>query len=67
MNTFRRFFVAILYWTYPRGTWQWDIYCLVIILIIFSTPQDFLESYTRYPMTPDEIRKTLAAFFQHFF
>jgi hypothetical protein len=67
MNALRRFFVAIFYWTYPRGSWQWDLYCLVIIIIIFWTPADFLETYTRNPMSPEEIRQAVAKFIDSFF
>ena len=27
-----------LFWTYQRGSWQYDLLCLVIILFIFLTP-----------------------------
>ena len=27
-----------LFWTYPRGSWQYDLMCLAIILFIFLTP-----------------------------
>lgn len=63
MKGILRFFASIFYWTYPRGSWQWDIYCLAIIAIIFLTPADFLEECTRNPMTPDQIRAALAKLF----
>lgn len=29
----------VIFWTYPRGTWQYDILCLVILAFIFLTPR----------------------------
>jgi len=62
MNAVGRFLRAVFYWTYSRGSWQWDLYCLAIIAVIFSTPKDFLESYTQFPLTPDQIREAVAKF-----
>jgi len=28
----------VLFWTYPRGSWQYDVLCVLIILFIFLTP-----------------------------
>ena len=28
----------VLFWTYQRGSWQYDLMCLAIILFIFLTP-----------------------------
>jgi hypothetical protein len=58
----KRFLWAWFYWTYTRGSWQWDLFCLFFLLIIFTTPHDFLESYTRHPMAPDKIRAIVASF-----
>ena len=66
MNPLARFLRATFYWTYSRGSWQWDIYCLAIIAVIFLTPKDFLESYTRIPLVPDQIRSAVAKFFGFF-
>ena len=33
---------AIL-WQYRRGTWQYDIFCLLIIAFIFLTPKAWFE------------------------
>lgn len=33
---------AIL-WRYDRGTWQYDIFCLLIIAFIFLTPKAWFE------------------------
>lgn len=65
MNPIKHFLGAVFYWTYDRGSWQWEISCLVIILIIFATPQDFLQRYTNNPLTPDQIRSAVVHFFKH--
>ena len=30
-------------WNYERGTWQYDIFCLLIIAFIFLTPKAWFE------------------------
>jgi hypothetical protein len=59
----KRFLVAVFYWQFNRGSWPWDLCCLFHIAIIFATPRDFLECYTRHPMTPDQIRSIFTGVF----
>jgi len=59
MNPVGRFFRNIFYWTYERGSWQWDVSCLFFVLVIFTTPGDFLQNYTSNPLSPDQIRHLL--------
>jgi hypothetical protein len=33
----------IILWNYPRGTWQYDLLCGLIILFIFITPKNWFE------------------------
>jgi hypothetical protein len=65
MNPIWRFVRAIFYWSYPRGSWQWDLMCLAIIVAIFATPQDFLQDSTRHPLTPEQIRQIIANWLFH--
>jgi hypothetical protein len=30
-------------WNYERGSWQYDIFCLLIIAFIFLTPKTWFE------------------------
>lgn len=30
--------LGILFWTYQRGTWQYDVLCAFILVFIFLTP-----------------------------
>lgn len=34
-------------WNYARGTWQYDIFCLLIIAFIFLTPKSWFEKKER--------------------
>ena len=34
----RKVLARVLFWTYPRGSWQYDVFCIAIILFIFLTP-----------------------------
>lgn len=61
-----RWLAKALYWTYERGSWQWDLACIAILVVIFATPGDFLEGYTRRPLEPLEIRERLLAFLDGF-
>ncbi len=63
MKAIKNFLGAVFYWTYDRGSWQWDISCLVFIMIIFATPQGFFEHYSNNPLTPDQIRSAVKHFF----
>ena len=31
----------IILWAYERGTWQYDIFCLLIVAFIFLTPKEW--------------------------
>jgi hypothetical protein len=59
----RRLLYNAFYWTFDRGSWQWDIACLCFLVVIFATPGDFLEAYTRHPIDPDKIHAILKSFF----
>lgn len=60
----KRFLAAVFYWTYERGSWQWDLSCLFFLVVIFTTPRDFLENCTRQPLTPDQIRAIFLSLFR---
>ncbi len=34
---------SIILWSYERGSWQYDILCVVILAFIFFTPNRFLD------------------------
>ena len=60
------FFKRVFYWTYDRGSWQWDLACVAFLVVIFATPPDFLEAYTRHPLHPSEIRQFFLDLFRGF-
>jgi hypothetical protein len=31
----------VVFWRYPRGSWQYDILCALILVFIFLTPKHF--------------------------
>ena len=35
----------IVFWTYPRTSWQWDVLCLLILVFIFLTPKGWFETH----------------------
>lgn len=39
MRTLRR----LLFWDFPRTSWQWDIIVTLILAFIFLTPRDFFR------------------------
>jgi len=60
-----RFLKNVFYWQYSRGSWQWDLSCLVFILIIFTTPHDFLSQYSHHLLSPEQIQFMLSQKLQH--
>jgi hypothetical protein len=40
INTVKR----ILFWSYPRTSWQWDMLCVLILVFIFLTPKSWFEN-----------------------
>ena len=38
----------ILFWNYPRTSWQWDVLCVLILVFIFLTPKSWFAN-TSYP------------------
>jgi len=33
----------IIFWDYERGTWQYDVFCLLIVAFIFLSPKAWFE------------------------
>lgn len=38
-----RFFHRAIFWTYHRGSWQYDVICAVILIFIFLTPSSWFH------------------------
>ena len=34
----------VVFWTYPRTSWQWDVLCVLILCFIFLTPKGWFEN-----------------------
>jgi hypothetical protein len=39
----------VLLWSHERGSWQYDVLCLLIIAVIFLTPSSYFEDRDRTP------------------
>jgi hypothetical protein len=39
-TTFRK----IVFWNYPRTSWQWDVLCVLFLVFIFLTPKSWFAS-----------------------
>ena len=37
------FIKRIVLWNYERGSWQWDVLCLLILAFIFLTPKSWFD------------------------
>jgi len=42
----------ILFWSYDRGTWQYDIMCVLILAFIFFGPNDVFHDHRPAKTTP---------------
>lgn len=56
----RKFGLAIyrgFFWTYERGTWQYDIMCAVIVIFILLTPRTWFHDrpFQAQPATSDVV------------
>lgn len=48
----------VLLWSYARGTWQYDLLCLLIVATIFLIPSSFFGDRDRVAPKSDLIRPT---------
>jgi hypothetical protein len=44
-NAFRK----IVFWNYPRTSWQWDVLCVLCLVFIFLTPKSWFANTTYSP------------------
>jgi hypothetical protein len=51
MDSLRR----IILWDYERGSWQYDVLCLLIIGFIFLTPSSWFERKERLATHPSSV------------
>lgn len=58
MNRVMAVLRGIWFWTYDRGTWQYDVMCAAILLFIFLTPASFFDERRKSPriQTPEAVR-----------
>ena len=41
----------IVFWNYPRTSWQWDVLCVLILVFIFLTPKSWFANPAYDPHT----------------
>ncbi len=46
---------AILFWEYDRGTWQYDVLAVVILILLFLSSPGFSRSWIHQPRSPDVV------------
>lgn len=44
MSPVSRILKKVLFWSYGRTTWQYDVLCALILAFIFLTPQSWFET-----------------------
>ena len=54
-----RSFGQVIFWRYPRGSWQYDILCLLILAFIFLTPRAVFDGsyFDEAKQETDQVRK----------
>ena len=45
----------ILLWNYERGTWQYDVFCLLIVAFIFLTPLGWFSNSDNLATQPSRL------------
>jgi hypothetical protein len=46
----------ILFWSYERGSWQYDIMCVLILAFIFLAPNRWFQSQDTSTLTVREAK-----------
>ncbi len=41
---------SVILWSYERGTWQYELLCILILLFIFLTPSSFFIHRDAVPL-----------------
>lgn len=44
MSVFSNTAKKIVFWNYPRTSWQWDVLCVLILVFIFLTPKSWFQN-----------------------
>jgi hypothetical protein len=47
----------VLLWSYERGTWQYDVLCLLILAFIFLTPSNWFTRSSTAPTAHREVEQ----------
>ncbi len=63
MKSFFSGIKQVLLWSYQRGSWQYDLLCILILAFIFFTPSDWFnpepeEIHPRLEQAAPEFKRT---------
>jgi hypothetical protein len=61
MRSFLAKIKNVLLWSYARGTWQYDVLCLIIIAVIFLVPGRYFGDRDRTGLTRANDNRFLAS------
>jgi hypothetical protein len=53
-----RIFTRIFFWCYERGSWQYDVAVVIILLFVFATPRRWLHDQPQLDLssTPGQVQ-----------
>jgi hypothetical protein len=51
----------VLFWSYERGSWQYDVMCVLILAFIFFGSNDFFHSHRSSAADDTEIKPLVVA------
>ncbi|HEY3130695.1 MAG TPA: hypothetical protein VGL91_14660 [Acidobacteriota bacterium] len=57
MRKIGRAIVSVLLWSYERGSWQYDVMCLLIIAFILFTPRSWFQADFKHEQPPAAARQ----------
>ncbi len=49
MNFLFGIFKRVLFWSYERGSWQYDVMCVLILAFVFAVPSWYFHSRPNTP------------------
>jgi hypothetical protein len=61
MKSFLTGIKNVLLWSYQRGSWQYDVLCLIIVALIFLAPSRYFGDRDRLPMKKANAAQKIAS------
>jgi len=61
MRTLGRAIVNVVLWSYERGSWQYDVMCILIIGFILLTPRSWFQAdFKHHPPPAAALQRSLS-------